>query len=163
MLGAVILLLTIFPLIFLIIAIVSKVKYHGSVLFRERRTDTRGRKYWHYSFGLSKTLPDDKRHILDGWAEIINVLFGNLSFVGLSRQELADPISAPSPYLPKYGILNWKEALHNSLHDDSPTAWYRHNWSFPLDIYIILHKLTHLRNTPVQHDTQRADLHTPIC
>lgn len=139
---SILLLLTVFPVIFLLMAIVSKIKYHGPVLFRRYQTDSRQQKYWHYSFGLSRHYAWVQRMHLNAWAELINVCFGNLSVVGRPQPETAHQDDEPATlaiHQPKYGIVNWQTHMRMVLGDAFTPDWYTEHWSLTLDLFILLH------------------------
>lgn len=82
LLCAVCLLLTVFPLLFLVLTIVSKLKYRGPVLFRQACADRNKRPFWLYAFGICQSSRWARKLHLDAWARLINVFFGQLSIVG---------------------------------------------------------------------------------
>lgn len=143
---AVLLLLTLFPILFLVMTIISKLRYRGPVLFCNRRTDSRGHSYQHYSFGLSKSSSTARRLGIDRWAELLNVLTGHMSIVGVTPRNVLDNSELSNQtrldHQPKYGIFNWKEHLAPILQEECHDNWYQQNWSFTTDLFIILHKLT---------------------
>ena len=88
LLCAVCLLLTMFPLLFLVLTIVSKLKYRGPVLFRQACADRNKRPFWLYAFGICQSSRWARKLHLDAWARLINVFFGQLSIVG-TKPEIA--------------------------------------------------------------------------
>lgn len=88
LLCAVCLLLTVFPLLFLVLTIVSKLKYRGPVLFRQACADRNKRPFWLYAFGICQSSRWARELHLDAWARLINVFFGQLSIVG-TKPEIA--------------------------------------------------------------------------
>lgn len=154
LLCSALLLLTLFPLIFFVVAVISKLRYRGPVLFCTRRTDSRGRSYQHFSFGISKSSSIARRIGIDRWPELINVLTGHLSIVGVAPQPSAETPAHDTPAapecMPKYGLFNWKEQLAQILQEECHDDWYRQNWAFTTDLFVILRKLTHpcAANTP---------------
>ncbi|MGN0233691.1 MAG: exopolysaccharide biosynthesis polyprenyl glycosylphosphotransferase [Bacteroidaceae bacterium] len=169
-------LLTVFPFIYTIVAIIIKYQSPGPVFSRQRRNGLNGKEFdcirfrtEHINSDVDNTQGVEnkmyrfpfgdfmrKSHV-DNLPQFINVLFGNMSLVG------------PRPHLPahteeyrkivdqymvrhwvKPGITGWEQIkssrnetryqdqMENRVHAD---IWYVENWSFWLDIRIMMSTL----------------------
>ena len=128
-------LLTIFPVVYLVVAIVNKCTSPGPVLFRQRRTGLNGQEFWLYKFrsmhvnAQCDTEPATRhdprvtrfgrfiRHYsIDELPQFINVLFGDMSVVG-PRPHMPVQTEAFSDAVSKYmvrhfilpGITGWAQ------------------------------------------------------
>jgi sugar transferase EpsL len=150
--------------IFLIIAILVVMNYGTPIIFRQKRPGYLGEPFWLFKFRTmtnaidqeSNLLPDSERitrlgHFLrttslDEFPELINILRGEMSLVG-PRPLLMQYLERYSPeqarrheVLP--GITGWAQINgRNALTWEEKfklDVWYVDNWTFGLDIKILL-------------------------
>ena len=150
--------------VILLIALVVRIFFGTPILFRQERPGYKGRPFFIYKFRTmtnrlnpdGNLLPDSERLTplgrflrllsLDELPELINILRGEMSFVG--------PRPLLMQYLPLYsaeqarrhdvvpGLTGWAQVNGRNA-TDWPTrfkldVWYVDHWSFRLDIKIIL-------------------------
>lgn len=166
-------LLTIFPLLYVVIAILIKLSSPGPVLFKQKRTGLYGQDFKCYKFRTMKVnaqadslqaVKDDPRKTkvgdflrrtnLDEFPQFINVLRGEMSVVG-PRPHMLKHTEQYSALIDKYmvrhlvkpGVTGWAqvtgyrgetktlEQMEGRVKRD---VWYIENWSFFLDLKIIV-------------------------
>ena len=166
-------LLTIFPLLYVVIAILIKLSSPGPVLFKQKRTGLYGQDFKCYKFRTMKVnaqadslqaVKDDPRKTkignflrrtnLDEFPQFINVLKGDMSVVG-PRPHMLKHTEQYSALIDKYmvrhlvkpGVTGWAqvtgyrgetktlEQMEGRVKRD---VWYIENWSFFLDLKIIV-------------------------
>lgn len=163
----------IFPFLFLIIASMIKLSSKGPVIFKQRRTGLYGYEFECYKFRtmLVNEQADEKqaekddprttkignflrRTNLDEFPQFFNVLYGDMSVVGprphmLKHTELYSAIidKYMVRHLAKPGVTGWAqvtgyrgetktlEQMEGRVKRD---VWYIENWSFFLDMKIIV-------------------------
>ena len=168
-------LLTIFPFLFLFAGIGIKLSSPGPIFFKQKRKGYKGKPFVCYKFRtmhvvpqeIADTLqatPDDPRKFkfghflrktnLDEFPQFINVLKGEMSVVGprphpISLDEKYDDLIKEYNvrFFTKPGLTGWAqvngfrgetrdpELMRKRVEHD---IWYIENWSFGLDIKIIL-------------------------
>lgn len=168
-----IVLCTIFPIVFIVVFILTKITMPGPIFFGQKRTGYDGHTFTCYKFRSMKVnheadsvqaTKDDSRvtkwgHIMrhtniDELPQFFNVLIGNMSVVGPRPHMLAhtDYYSRIiSDYMVRHyvkpGITGWAQT--NGCRGETSTVdemalrvekdiWYIENWSFWLDLQIIL-------------------------
>jgi len=167
--GAVVGLVLLSPF-FLITAIVVKLNSKGPVFFHQRRVGLDGRTFSIHKFrtmvceaekesGPVFCRADDprvtrvgrflRRYSLDEWPQLVNILKGEMSFVG-PRPERPEFVRTFTDGIPKYmlrhkmksGLTGWAQ-VHGLRQDTSIEKrleydfFYLQNWSFGLDIKIL--------------------------
>jgi putative colanic acid biosynthesis UDP-glucose lipid carrier transferase len=167
-------LLTIFPFLFLFASILIKLSSPGPIIFKQKRKGYRGEPFVCYKFRtmhvMEKSLeviqakPNDprkfrfgdflRRHNLDEFPQFINVLKGDMSVVG-PRPHMIEHDEMYSKLINEYnlrffakpGLTGWAQVNGYRGATDDPELmrkrvehdiWYIENWSFGLDIKIIL-------------------------
>jgi lipopolysaccharide/colanic/teichoic acid biosynthesis glycosyltransferase len=144
--GAVVALAVVAPL-FLATAIGLKLFTPGTVFVRERRISRDGRSFQLLGF---QPLPFLRRWSIDQMPQLVNVLRGEMSFVGPrpERPEFVELFGAnlrrhDGPRRVRPGIAGWSQ-LHG-LSGRAPLVervqwddWYVENWSLWLDAKIVL-------------------------
>ena len=140
-------LLTLFPIIYVVVAFVTKFTSPGPVFFRQLRTGMDGRPFWLYKFrsmhvnAESDTLqatPDDprttrfgrflRRSNIDELPQFINVFFGNMSVIG-PRPHMLKHTDDYSEVIDKYmvrhfikpGITGWAQI--KGFRGATPRLW----------------------------------------
>jgi putative colanic acid biosynthesis UDP-glucose lipid carrier transferase len=166
-------LLFIFPILYLITGFLIKSTSQGPVLFKQKRTGIYGKVFYCYKFRTMKmnknadivqAVKDDPRTTpigsflrktnLDEFPQFINVLLGDMSVVG-PRPHMLKHTEQYSILIDKYmirhlvkpGITGWAqitgyrgetrtlEQMEGRVKRD---VWYIENWSFFLDVKIIV-------------------------
>ena len=173
--GALLLCLTLYPIVYMIAAIGIKAQSRGPILQRVLKYRPDGKAYnelefrcehlpyddeyddeedeWDYSFAMGNFL---KRTGLYRWPQLLNVLRGDMSFVGPSSLSSDTPESSLSEISSHECIIHLKPGLislpqiknENKEQDDTFCSkayiecalWYAENWSVWLDIYTLLSK-----------------------
>jgi lipopolysaccharide/colanic/teichoic acid biosynthesis glycosyltransferase len=145
-LSAAALLLLLAP-VFATAAIAVKLSSAGPVLARERRIGRDGRSFEMLAF---RAVPIVSRWSLAGLPQLVNVLRGDMSFVGPrpERPEFVELFGEnlrrhEQPRLVRPGLTGWAQV--RGLHHRAPLAervswddWYVENWSLRLDAKIVL-------------------------
>ena len=145
-LGAAVALVLVSPVL-VVAAVAAKLSSAESVLVRERRIARDGRSFQMLAFA---PVPVLRRFSADQLPQLVNVLRGEMSFVGPrpERPEFVELFGAnlrrydqPRRVLP--GITGWSQV--RELSGPSPLAervrwddWYVENWSLRLDLKIAL-------------------------
>ncbi|MDR1898185.1 MAG: undecaprenyl-phosphate glucose phosphotransferase [Prevotellaceae bacterium] len=177
-----VLLVTVFPVIYLILGIIIKISSPGPVFFLQERTGKNGATFKCYKFRSMQvndeantkqaTANDPRttrvgkfiRHTnLDELPQFINVLKGDMSIVGPRPHPLVltDKYSQlVNKYMVRHfikpGVTGWAqingcrgETKEVSQMEDRirKDIWYLENWSFLLDIEIIIRTSTNSRNS----------------
>jgi lipopolysaccharide/colanic/teichoic acid biosynthesis glycosyltransferase len=133
--------------VFLVAALVVKASGAGPVLVRERRIARDGKSFQLLAFSPAPIL---RRWSLDQLPQLLNVLRGEMSFVGprAERPEFVELFGAnlrrqDQPRRVRPGITGWEQV--KGLMGHAPLAervrwddWYVENWSLWLDIKIAL-------------------------
>ena len=166
-------LLTIFPILYIVVGTRIKLSSPGPILFRQKRTGLYGRDFECYKFRTMRVnaeadtrqaVKDDprktrigdflRRTSLDEFPQFINVLLGDMSVVG-PRPHMLRHTEQYSALIDKYmvrhlvkpGITGWAqvtgyrgetrtlEQMEGRVKRD---VWYIENWSFFLDLKIIV-------------------------
>jgi lipopolysaccharide/colanic/teichoic acid biosynthesis glycosyltransferase len=144
--GAFVSLILAAPL-FLAAALVAKASGAGPVLVRERRIARDGKSFQLLAFA---PVPILRRWSIDQLPQLVNVLRGEMSFVGPrpERPEFVELFGAnlrrqDQPRRVRPGITGWSQVM--GLMGRAPLAervrwddWYVENWSLWLDIKIAL-------------------------
>ena len=172
-------LLTIYPVLYVVIGICIKLSSRGPVLFKQVRTGMYGQDFECFKFRTMKVnaeadslqaAKDDPRKTkigdflrksnLDEFPQFINVLFGDMSVVGprphmLKHTELYSFLidKYMDRHLVKPGVTGWAqvtgyrgetktlEQMEGRVKRD---VWYLENWSFFLDLKIIVLTLVNM-------------------
>ena len=166
-------LLTIFPILYIVVGTLIKLSSPGPILFRQKRTGLYGHDFECYKFRTMRVnaeadtrqaVKDDprktrigdflRRTSLDEFPQFINVLLGDMSVVG-PRPHMLRHTEQYSALIDKYmvrhlvkpGITGWAqvtgyrgetrtlEQMEGRVKRD---VWYIENWSFFLDLKIIV-------------------------
>ena len=166
-------LITIYPILYIVIGILIKMSSPGPVLFKQKRTGLYGQDFKCYKFRTMRVNPqadslqavkDDPRKTrvgdflrrtnLDEFPQFINVLRGEMSVVG-PRPHMLKHTEQYSALIDKYmvrhlvkpGVTGWAqvtgyrgetknlEQMEGRVKRD---VWYIENWSFFLDLKIIV-------------------------
>jgi putative colanic acid biosynthesis UDP-glucose lipid carrier transferase len=166
-------LLTVFPVLYIVAGICIKISSKGPVLFKQKRTGLYGKIFECYKFRTMRineeadkiqAAKDDprttkiggflRRTNLDEFPQFINVLIGDMSVVG-PRPHMLKHTEQYSMLIDKYmvrhlvkpGITGWAqitgyrgetktlEQMEGRIKRD---VWYLENWSFFLDLKIIV-------------------------
>ena len=172
-------LLTIYPVLYVVIGICIKLSSRGPVLFKQVRTGMYGQDFECFKFRTMKVnaeadslqaAKDDPRKTkigdflrksnLDEFPQFINVLFGDMSVVGprphmLKHTELYSflIVKYMVRHLVKPGVTEW--AQETGYRGETKTleqmegrvkrdVWYLENWSFFLDLKIIVLTLVNM-------------------
>ena len=144
--GAAMALVVVAPLL-LVAAVAVKLGTDGPVIVRERRIARDGRSFTMLTFA---PLPLFRRFAIDQLPQLVNVLRGEMSFVGPrpERPEFVELFGAnlrrqDQPRRVRPGITGWEQLRGLSGHP--PLAervrwddWYAENWSLRLDVKIVL-------------------------
>lgn len=172
-------LLTIYPVLYVVIGICIKLSSRGPVLFKQVRTGMYGQDFECFKFRTMKVnaeadslqaAKDDPRKTkigdflrksnLDEFPQFINVLFGDMSVVG-PRPHMIKHTELYSFLIDKYmvrhlvkpGVTGWAqvtgyrgetktlEQMEGRVKRD---VWYLENWSFFLDLKIIVLTLVNM-------------------
>ncbi|MFC6997416.1 sugar transferase [Rufibacter roseus] len=162
-------LLLLWPLMVLVAAVLW-FSLKGRILFRQQRPGLHGKPFTFYKFRTmtdkldihGELLPDAerlttigkliRRTSLDELPQLLNVLRGDMSFVG-PRPLLMDYLPLYSPeqarrHLVKPGITGWAQVNGRNLlkWEEKFTfdVWYVEHVSFKLDLYILWRTVRHL-------------------
>lgn len=166
-------LVTVFPILYVVVGILIKMSSPGPILFRQKRTGLYGRDFECYKFRTMrvnaeadtlqavkndprKTRIGDflRRTNLDEFPQFMNVLLGDMSVVG-PRPHMLKHTEQYSALIDKYmvrhlvkpGVTGWAqvtgyrgetktlEQMEGRVKRD---VWYIENWSFFLDLKIIV-------------------------
>ena len=166
-------LLTVFPLLYIIAGALIKISSKGPILFKQKRNGLYGKVFECYKFRTMhmnedadtlQAVKDDprttkigsflRRKNLDEFPQFINVLLGNMSVVG-PRPHMLKHTEQYSILIDKYmirhlvkpGITGWAqitgyrgetrtlEQMEGRVKRD---VWYLENWSFFLDLKIVV-------------------------
>lgn len=166
-------LLTVFPILYIIVGTLIKLSSPGPILFKQKRTGLYGRDFECYKFRTMKVnaeadtmqaVKDDPRKTkigsflrktnLDEFPQFVNVLLGDMSVVG-PRPHMLKHTEEYSALIDKYmirhlvkpGITGWAqvtgyrgetktlEQMEGRVKRD---VWYIENWTFFLDLKIIV-------------------------
>lgn len=166
-------LLTVFPILYIIVGTLIKLSSPGPILFKQKRTGFYGRDFECYKFRTMKVnaeadtmqaVKDDPRKTkigsflrktnLDEFPQFVNVLLGDMSVVG-PRPHMLKHTEEYSALIDKYmirhlvkpGITGWAqvtgyrgetktlEQMEGRVKRD---VWYIENWTFFLDLKIIV-------------------------
>jgi putative colanic acid biosynthesis UDP-glucose lipid carrier transferase len=166
-------LLTVFPVLYIVAGIFIKISSRGPILFKQKRNGLYGKIFECYKFRTMRmneeadrlqAVKDDprttktgsflRRTNLDEFPQFINVLLGNMSVVG-PRPHMLKHTEQYSMLIDKYmirhlvkpGITGWAqitgyrgetktlEQMEGRVKRD---VWYLENWSFFLDLKIIV-------------------------
>jgi putative colanic acid biosynthesis UDP-glucose lipid carrier transferase len=166
-------LITVYPLLYIILGVLIKISSPGPILFKQKRTGLYGRDFECYKFRTMKVnvdadtlqaAKDDPRKTrlgdflrktnLDEFPQFVNVLKGDMSVVG-PRPHMLKHTEQYSALIDKYmirhlvkpGVTGWAqvtgyrgetktlEQMEGRVKRD---VWYIENWSFVLDLKIIV-------------------------
>ena len=166
-------LITIYPILYIIVGTLIKMSSPGPILFRQKRTGLYGRDFECYKFRTMKVnaqadtlqaVKDDPRKTrignflrrtnLDEFPQFVNVLLGDMSVLG-PRPHMLKHTEQYSALIDKYmvrhlvkpGVTGWAqvtgyrgetktlEQMEGRVKRD---VWYIENWSFFLDLKIIV-------------------------
>ena len=166
-------LLTVFPILYVVVGVLIKLSSPGPILFRQKRTGLYGQDFECYKFRTMrvnaeadtlqavkndprKTKIGDflRRTNLDEFPQFVNVLKGDMSVVG-PRPHMLKHTEQYSALIDKYmvrhlvkpGVTGWAqvtgyrgetktlEQMEGRVKRD---VWYIENWSFLLDLKIIV-------------------------
>lgn len=168
-----IVLISVFPVIYIIFGVIIKLTSHGSIVFKQRRTGLQGEEFTCYKFrtmyvndksdSLTTQQVDPRitpigkfmrRTSIDELPQFFNVLIGNMSVVG-PRPHMIKQTSLYNGLIDKFmirhivkpGITGWAQI--SGYRGETKTikqmegrfrrdVWYIENWSFMLDIKIIV-------------------------
>lgn len=153
---------TLFPILFIVIGIIIKLNSKGPIIFKQERNGKNGNVFKCYKFRSMET--DSKQLIrfgyfmrrthIDEFPQFVNVLKGDMSIVG-PRPHMVEHTKEYSALIEEYmlrllvkpGITGWAqikgyvgdihtlEDMRGRVKED---IWYIENWSFLLDLKIIL-------------------------
>ena len=166
-------LITIFPFVFIVVAIAIKSNSRGPIFFVQKRTGIQGREFGLFKFRSMQVNGDSdevqarqnderltsvgefiRKTSIDELPQFINVLLGHMSIVG-PRPHMLKHTEQYSSQIEKYmvrhlvkpGITGWAQvngfrgetkdlmAMQKRVECDQ---WYIENWSFILDLKIIV-------------------------
>ncbi|NDV54318.1 undecaprenyl-phosphate glucose phosphotransferase [Parabacteroides sp. 52] len=166
-------LLTVYPVLYILVGMIIKLTSPGPILFKQKRTGIYGQEFFCYKFRTMhvnsqadtvqaqkddprKTRVGDflRRSNLDEFPQFVNVLMGDMSVVG-PRPHMLKHTEQYSAIIDKYmvrhlvrpGLTGWAqvtgyrgetktlEQMEGRVKRD---VWYIENWSFFLDLKIIL-------------------------
>jgi putative colanic acid biosynthesis UDP-glucose lipid carrier transferase len=146
-----ILLLTVFPLVYVVRAVKIKRKSPGPVFVRQKRSGPDGKVFHCLTFRLAEGQTPSR---LDSMPQLLNVLFGEMSLVGmplLTAESIEPYLALADRYhvrrWPKPGLTQWSRvcshreqkrelsALENMVADD---VWYDQHWTPWTDLQILL-------------------------
>ncbi|MDR1403665.1 MAG: undecaprenyl-phosphate glucose phosphotransferase [Tannerellaceae bacterium] len=166
-------LLTIYPVLYIILGVLIKTSSPGPILFKQKRTGLYGRDFECYKFRTMKVnsdadivqaAKDDPRKTklgdflrktnLDEFPQFMNVLKGDMSVVG-PRPHMLKHTELYSALIDKYmirhlvkpGVTGWAQVtgyrgetktLEQMVGRVKRDVWYIENWSFVLDLKIIV-------------------------
>ncbi|MDH6358550.1 undecaprenyl-phosphate glucose phosphotransferase [Parabacteroides sp. PF5-9] len=166
-------LLTVFPVLYIIVGTIIKITSPGPIFFRQKRTGIYGQEFYCYKFRTMRVNPQAdslqaqendprktrfgsflRRSNLDEFPQFFNVLIGDMSVVG-PRPHMLKHTHQYSTIIDKYmvrhlvkpGVTGWAqvtgyrgetrtlEQMEGRVKRD---VWYIENWSFFLDLKIIV-------------------------
>ncbi len=149
-------LLTLFPIIYIVVFIIVKAKRRGPVLAASKCSGMNGKVFSCIRF----------RHVRGAvgcMPMFMDVLIGRMSVVGslscpsACREQYEEKVAESAVHCPvKAGVINWARLnlptdIQNSMDlCVKRDVWYAENWSFWLDVCIILKTLMGKRN--IMHD-----------
>lgn len=172
-LFSLVVLVTIYPILYVIVGVLIKLSSPGPILFKQKRTGLYGRDFECYKFRTMKVnaladtmqaVKDDprktrignflRRSNLDEFPQFVNVLKGDMSIVG-PRPHMLKHTKEYSALIDKYmvrhlvkpGVTGWAqvtgyrgetktlEQMEGRVKRD---VWYIENWTFFLDLKIIV-------------------------
>ena len=166
-------LISVFPVIYIIFGVIIKLTSRGSIVFKQKRTGLQGEEFTCYKFrtmyvndksdSLTTQQVDPRitpigkfmrRTSIDELPQFFNVLIGNMSVVG-PRPHMIKQTSLYNGLIDKFmirhivkpGITGWAQI--SGYRGETKTikqmegrfrrdVWYIENWSFMLDIKIIV-------------------------
>lgn len=153
---------TLFPILFVVIGIIIKLNSKGPIIFKQERNGKNGNVFKCYKFRSMET--DSKQLIrfgyfmrrthIDEFPQFVNVLKGDMSIVG-PRPHMVEHTKEYSALIEEYtvrllvkpGITGWAQikgyvgdihTLEDMKGRVKEDIWYIENWSFLLDLKIIL-------------------------
>lgn len=166
-------LLTIFPILYIVVGTLIKLSSKGPILFKQKRTGLYGKEFMCFKFRTMKVndqadtlqaVKDDPRKTkigdflrrtnLDEFPQFINVFIGDMSIVG-PRPHMLKHTEQYSALIDKYmvrhlvkpGVTGWAQvtgyrgetkSLEQMEGRVKRDVWYIENWSFMLDLKIIV-------------------------
>lgn len=147
-------LLTVFPLVWVVQAIRVKHRGAGPVFLRQKHSGPDGRVFHRLTFN-GKDAELGSR--LVSMPQFINVFFGEMSLIGPSPRTASD-IEAYFSEADRFHVLHWPKAgmtgwasvnshegqtlQHSALENEvSDDIWYVQNWTFALDLQILFRAL----------------------
>jgi exopolysaccharide biosynthesis polyprenyl glycosylphosphotransferase len=159
---------TLYPIIYIIVGSIMKFTSPGPVYFKQLRTGLDGRNFMCLKFRSMKTKFGNflRQTNLDKLPQLINVWKGDLSFVG-PRPHMLEHTEYYSQlinhymvrHLVKSGITGWSQVsgfrgetreLSDMEGHVKHDIWYLENWTFWLDIYIILKTFVNMIHREVE-------------
>jgi len=153
---------TLFPILFVVIGIIIKLNSKGPIIFKQERNGKNGKVFKCYKFRSMET--DSKQLIrfghfmrrthIDEFPQFVNVLKGDMSIVG-PRPHMVEHTKEYTALIEEYtvrllvkpGITGWAQikgyvgdihTLEDMKGRVKEDIWYIENWSFLLDLKIIL-------------------------
>ncbi|MCR4920849.1 MAG: sugar transferase [Bacteroidaceae bacterium] len=147
LLGSLLLLLTVFPAVYVVRAIQIKRKSMGPVLLRTKSSGPDGKVFHCLTFRRPEGQAGTR---LDAMPQLLNVFFGEMSFVGMPlltgddiEQYVAEAEKYHIRHWPRPGLTQWSRVcahpksqrmlspLENAVADD---VWYVQHWTLGLDL-----------------------------
>lgn len=135
-------LLTIYPPVYIAVFVYSKFTQRGAVYSTKRLTGLNGKEF---SCIIFRALGPDT--FLNTFPRLFSVLTGDMSIVGTRCYPPAgsEPDEEPTgeegkPFIGKPGLTGWAtlEGFRDREEEKMLDNWYAGNWSFGLDVFIIL-------------------------
>ncbi len=139
-------LLTVYPIIYMVLFVITKLRRHSSVYVVRRSAGMGGKQFSRLQFRCG-------RGAVRGWPMLLNVFAGSMSLVGSVVSKAGDGdylrLAADSEisHKPKPGLVSWAGLNGFSLDEGDAEEclrsdeWYARNWSFWLDVSILLQSL----------------------